>query len=149
MDAITLLKFVHIVAAVVAVGSNITYAVWLRHAGVDRDRLVFAIGGIRVLDRNVANPAYIVILLTGVAMVVWGPFDFSAGWIQVALGLYVTVVIVGIALFAPALRRQLAAAEADPASADYAAAARRANAFGVLTVVIVLIIIWLMVVKPF
>jgi uncharacterized membrane protein len=148
MEAVTFLKFLHIVAAIVAVGSNITYGVWLRHAGLDRERLPFVIRGIRLLDRTVANPAYIVVLLTGVAMVVWGPFDFSAGWIQVALILYVLVVLIGIALFAPAVRRQLAAAEADPTSTDYREAARRSNAFGTLTIVIVLAIVVLMVAKP-
>ncbi|NJD29561.1 MAG: DUF2269 family protein [Chloroflexi bacterium] len=149
MDPITLLKIVHIVAAIVALGSNITYGVWLRHAGLDRDRLVFVIGGIRRLDRLVANPAYVVVLLTGLAMVIWGPFDFGAGWIQVALGLYALVVLIGIGLFAPAIRRQLAAAETDPASEEYRRAARRGTALGVLTIAIVLAIVVLMVAKPF
>jgi uncharacterized membrane protein len=149
MDPITLLKIVHIVAAIVALGSNVTYGVWLRHAGLDRDRLVFVIRGIRLLDRAIANPAYIVVLLTGLGMVIWGPFDFRAGWIQVALGLYVLVVIIGIGLFAPAARRQLAAAEADPGSDEYRRAARRGNALGLLTIAIVLVIVVLMVAKPF
>jgi uncharacterized membrane protein len=148
MDTVTLLKILHIVAAMVAIGSNISYGIWLQHAGRDRDRLPFVIRGIRTLERRVANPAYVVVLLTGIGMVAWGPFDVTAGWILAALGLYVLVVIIGIALFAPAVRRQLAAAEADPTSDDYRRAARLSNALGLLTVAVVLVIVVLMVAKP-
>lgn len=149
MELSTALKIVHVLAAIVAIGANVTYAVWLRHAGLDRDRLPFVIRGIRRVERTLANPAYIVVLLTGVAMIVVGPFSISAGWVQAALGLYAAAVLIGIFLFAPALRRQLAEAERDPQSPDYAAAARRGNLLGVLTVSVVLVIVWLMVAKPF
>jgi uncharacterized membrane protein len=149
MTLALLLKLVHIAAAVVAVGSNVTYAFWLGRAGLDRDRLVFTIEGVRRLDRTIANPAYIVVLLTGLGMVALGPHTLDAGWIRAALGLYVLVVIVGIALFAPAVRRQLAAAESDPSSPAYRASARRSNVLGVITLVIVASILVLMVTKPF
>ena len=51
-------------------------------------------------------------------------------------------------LYAPALRVQLVAAEEDPTSQDYAAAARRSNTLGIFTVVIVSVIVGLMVLKP-
>ena len=150
MDLALALKVAHIIAAIVAVGANVTYAFWLRQAGTnDRDRLVFTIGSIRKLDKTIATPAYIVVLLTGLGMVFLGVFSFATGWIQAALGLYVLVVIVGAALYSPAIRRQLAEAETDPASAAYAAAASRSNLLGIVTIVIVLVIVVLMVTKPF
>jgi uncharacterized membrane protein len=148
VSLVLLLKFVHVVSAIVALGANVTYAVWLRAAGRDRDRLVFAIRTIRVLDRMVANPAYIVVLLTGVGMVLLGHFSFETGWIALSLVLYVGVAVIGISLFAPAVRRQLAEAERDPTSESYRAAAGRSNALGVLTIAIVLVIVFLMVTKP-
>jgi uncharacterized membrane protein len=148
VSLVLILKFVHVVGAIVALGANVTYAVWLRAAGRDRDRLVFAIRTIRVLDRMVANPAYIVLLLTGVGMVLLGHFSFETGWIAVSLVLYVGVAVIGISLFAPAVRRQLAEAEHDPTSDAYRAAASRSNALGVLTIAIVLVIVFLMVTKP-
>jgi uncharacterized membrane protein len=149
MAPYTILLLVHVVAAIVAVGSNVTYAFWLQAAGRNRERLLFAISGVRQLDRRLANPAYIVILVTGVLMVLTGPWTFETGWIAVSLGLYVLTAILGIALFAPAIRRQLAEADRDPTSDAYAAAARRSNALGITTVVIVLVIVTLMVTKPF
>jgi uncharacterized membrane protein len=148
VDAVTLLKIGLVVAAIVAVGSNITYAVWLQQAGLHPDRLPFVIRTIRILDRALANPAYVVVLLTGIGMVVWGRSTSRRAGSSLALGLYVFVVIVGIALYAPAIRRQLAAAEADPTSVSYRQAARRSLALGILTVVTVLVIVVLMVAKP-
>lgn len=149
MSGFLLLKLVHVTAAIVGVGSNLTYAYWLRRAGVDRDRLVDAIHGIRGLDRRIANPAYVVLLLSGLAMATIGPFTFDATWLRAALGLYVVVVVLGVTMFAPAIRVQLAEAERDPTSEAYRRAARRSNALGLAVTAIVLAILVLMVTKPF
>ena len=149
MTLILLLKVVHILAAIVAVGSNVTYAFWLARAGRDRERLVFTIEGIRRLDSRIANPAYIVVLLSGLGMVALGAFSFTTGWIVAAIVLYVVLVVVGIAFFSPAIKRQLDEAQRDPLSPAYAAAASRSNLFGIGTLVVVIVIVVLMVTKPF
>ena len=149
MPLVTLLKVVHVLAAIVAVGANVTYGFWLARAGRDRERLVFTIDTIRRLDRTIANPAYGILLLTGAGMVLTGQYRFEQGWIAASLALYVLAVVIGVALFGPAVRRQLAEAERDPASPDYAAAARRSNELGLLTTAIVVAIVVLMVAKPF
>ena len=149
MSLFVILKFLHVLPVIVAVGANLTYAFWLRAAARDRDRLIFAITTIRRLDRLVANPAYILILLTGVAMVLGGAYSFETGWIAVSLVLYVSVAVLGITAFAPALRRQLAEAERDPTSQAYAAAAARSTALGLLATGIAVTIVFLMVTKPF
>jgi uncharacterized membrane protein len=149
MALIPLLKLVHVLAAIVAVGANVTYAIWLRRAGRDRDRLLFVIGTIRLIDRRVANPGYLVLLTTGVLMIVGGLYSFETGWIVAAIALYVLTALLGLLAFAPAIRRQLAEAEKDPSSDAYAAAASRSSALGVLTTAIVIAIVALMVLKPF
>lgn len=149
MSLFVILKFLHVLPVIVAVGANLTYAFWLRAAGHDRDRLVFAITTIRRLDRLVANPAYILILGTGVAMVMTGAYSFQTGWIAVSIVLYVSIAVFGILAFAPALRRQLAEAERDPTSEAYWAAARRSTAYGLLATAMALTIVFLMVTKPF
>ena len=149
MSLVLLLKLIHVLAAITAVGANLTYTYWMRYAGQDRDRLVWTMNGIRRLDNFIATPAYVVLLITGVLMVIGGVFTFQTGWIIAALVLYVVVVVVGIAFYAPALKRQIAEAEIDPASVAYAAAARRTNALGMITTGVVLVIVVLMVTKPF
>ena len=149
MTIALLLKVVHVIAAIVAVGANVTYAFWLRRAGTaDRERLVFTVETIHKLDNLIATPAYVVVLLTGLGMVISGAFSFETRWIQVAIGLYVLVVVLSIVGHAPALRRQLAEAKLDPTSVAYQAAASRGNALGNVILVLVLLIVVLMVTKP-
>lgn len=149
MSLFIVLKVVHVLSAIVGVGANVTYAFWLRRAGRDRDRLLYTIDGVRRLDRTVANPAYVVLLVTGILLVVTGGYSFGQGWISAAIALYVLTAAVGITLFGPAIRRQQAEAERDPASTAYAAAAARSNRLGVLTTLVVVVIVVLMVAKPF
>jgi uncharacterized membrane protein len=144
-----LLKFAHVLAAIVAVGANVTSAIWLRRAGRDRDRLLFVIDAVRTIDRRLANPGYVVLLITGALMIIGGLYSFTTGWIVAAIGLYGLTALLGIAAFAPAIRRQLAEAVRDPKSDAYAAAARRSSALGLLTTAIVVVIVALMVLKPF
>ncbi len=70
MDWLPLLKFVHVLAAITALGSNVTYVVWLRTS--DPGHVAYAIRAVRRLDRTLANPAYGVLLVTGVLMVATG-----------------------------------------------------------------------------
>jgi uncharacterized membrane protein len=145
----SILLLIHVLAAIVAVGANLTYAIWFRAAGTDRDRLVFVIRTVRMIDSRIANPAYIVLLVTGLLMVAGGVVSLTEGWILAALALYVATAVIGVALFAPAIRRQLAEAERDVTSPSYRAAAARSTALGIVTTVLVLLIVVLMVTKPF
>lgn len=149
MSVIVLLKVIHVLAAITAVGANLTYTYWLRYAGQDRDRLAWTLKGISRLDNFITTPAYIVLFITGFLMVIGGAFSFQTGWIVAAIALYVVVVVIGVAFYAPGLRRQIAEAEADPTSPAYAAAASRNTLFGMITTVVVLVIVVLMVAKPF
>lgn len=141
-------KFVHILAVISAVGANATYQFWYSRAGREPARLVWVIENIRVLDRRVANPSYIVALLAGIATVITGSFSFESLWIAASIALYVLVAVIGIALYAPAMRRQLALATADPASSEYGSAAARSRMLGGLATGLVLVIVALMVFKP-
>ena len=142
------LKVVHILAAIVAVGGNLTYSFWLPRAGRDRDRLIWTLENVHRFDRAIANPAYIALLVTGIAMVVALPWSFERLWLALALALYVGVAVLGITVYAPTIRRQVAEAERDPESVDYARIAARSNALGILTTAIVVVIVVLMVTKP-
>lgn len=58
MTAYALLKFLHVLFAIVALGANATYGVWLTTAGRDPAQLGFALRGVKLLDDRFANPAY-------------------------------------------------------------------------------------------
>jgi uncharacterized membrane protein len=147
VDWLPLLKLIHIASAIVAVGANVTYAYWLRVAGNDPDRLRYTITAIRGLDRRMANPAYGIVLITGLLMVLVGAYPLTAAWVLAALGLYGLVALAGMVLYAPAIRRQLTLA-ANPSSDAYRAAAARSNLLGAVTLAIVTFILILMVLRP-
>jgi len=69
MSLFTLLKFLHVLLAITAVGANVTYGVWLSRAARDPRHLPFALRGVKMLDDRLANPAYALLLVTGVAMI--------------------------------------------------------------------------------
>lgn len=143
-----LLKYIHVLAAITAVGSNLTYAVWNIRSRMEPAHLGFALKGIKFLDDRIANPAYGVVLLTGLAMVIGGP-GFAHAWIIVALVLFALLVAVAVAFYSPALRDQIKLAVAgDTSSVKFLALERRAQVVGIGTLVIVLLILVLMVFKP-
>jgi uncharacterized membrane protein len=149
MDWYLPLKLVHVLSAIVAVGTNITYFVWLAAMkGRAPSQQAFALDTIKKLDARLANPAYGVLPLTGVIMVlVSDGLGFTTFWIAVAIGLYVLVGVIAGAFFAPTLRRQAELAD-EAGSAAYEAAARRTRITGMLTMLPIAGILYLMVLKP-
>ena len=93
------LKFIHIFAAIIAVGSNITYGVWNARSHADPAHLGFALKGIKFLDDRIANPAYGVLLLTGLLMVFVGRQPITSLWIVLALILFAVLILVAVAFF--------------------------------------------------
>ncbi len=143
------LKVVHILAAILAVGTSVSSTFWLARAGRDRDRLLWALEGSRMFDRRIANPAYVVVLASGVLMVATGTYRFDQGWIVAAIALYALIAVFGIAVFRPAARLQREEAAADPTSAAYGRIAARTWWYSWLTTAVVAMIVVLMVTKPF
>jgi len=145
----TFLKFLHVLLAIVAVGFNASYGIWLARAGREPQHLGHVLRGIKVLDDRFANPAYALLLLTGLGMVWVGDLDLTQLWLSTALGIYVVVVILGLGVYTPTLRRQIRALETEGAgSAGFRSLAARSTAVGLTVAVLVLVIVFLMVVKP-
>lgn len=143
------LKFVHVLLAIVALGSNITYALWLRRAAAAPDHASQLLAGVKALDDRLANPAYALLLITGLGMVFEADIPFSTFWIWASLVLYGLVLIGGVALFTPVLRRQVAMAGAGRAgSSEYGQIATRGGIVGAAVNVLVVVIVFLMVTKP-
>ncbi len=148
MDAYAWLKLVHVAAAIVAVGTNVTYFVWLRQLRQPDEHAAYVLRGVQRLDRLLANPAYVVLPVTGILMVLDGDLGFSTFWIGVAIGLYVVMAAFAGLFFSPSLRRQLALAKDRSSDEVYERAARRTAVTGTVTVALVAVIVYLMVMKP-
>jgi uncharacterized membrane protein len=144
-----ILKYLHNLAAIIAIGFNLTYAVWIIRAQRDRAHLDFALRGVKLLDDYFANPAYLLLLLTGLGMVYLARYQLTQLWLLGGLILWVVAIILGYGFYTPTLRNQIKTLAASGAeSAAYRRLAARGTALGITLGVIVLIILGLMIFKP-
>ena len=142
-------KVLHVFAAIVAVGANITYGVWIGRAKRDPGTLLFALRGVKFLDDRVANPCYGLLVLTGFAMAGVSKTPLATPWILTAIGLVLVVFAVAMFGYTPTLRRQIEALDrAGASSQPYLELARRSTRLGAVLGVLVATIVILMVVKP-
>jgi hypothetical protein len=142
------LKFIHILAAITAVGANITYGVWSARSQAEPAHLGFSLKGIKFLDDRIANPAYGVLLLTGLLMV-FMQWRITSLWIIVALLLFAVLVVVAVAFYSPLLRNLIKLVDAgDTTSPDFARLARQNRMLGPGIGLIVVLILVMMVFKP-
>lgn len=149
MTLYAVLRFIHVLLAITAVGSNITYGVWIARAARAPQHLDYVLRGVKLLDDRIANPAYGLLLVTGVSMLYVGRVPWQTPWILTALILYVLMVGLGLAGYTPALRAQIETLRAEgPDAAGYLRIARRARWLGIVEAVLVVAIVFLMVTKP-
>ena len=149
MDLYPWLKALHIFFAIVAVGLNISYAVWQARAAREPEHTGYALRGIKFLDDRIANPAYGGLLVVGIVLVLLGPWEFTQFWVLAAIGLYLVMGAVAFLLYSPTLTKLIASYESGGAStAEFAALSGRSRVVGMVLAVIVVAIILLMVLKP-
>ena len=149
MSLYAILKYIHILSAIAAFGANITYALWLTRAEKNPEALPFALRTVKIMDDWIANPAYVLLFPTGWWMASLAGWPLTTPWILTALILYGVLSIVGLAVYSPTLKKQIALAESvGPASAEYKKISFRSNVIGMVLNILALSVIYLMVVKP-
>lgn len=149
MDWYPWLKTLHIFFAIVAVGLNISYAVWQARAAREPEHTGYALRGIKFLDDRIANPAYGGLLIVGILLVVFGPWAFTQFWVYAAIALYLVMGTVAFFFYSPTLTRLIASYESGgAATAEFSALSGRSRLVGIILAMLVVAIIVLMVVKP-
>jgi uncharacterized membrane protein len=148
-DTYTIVKWVHVLMAIIAVGFNASYAVWLARVARAPEHQGYVLRGVKVLDDRFANPAYAVLLLTGLWMIAISPWEITTFWVLTALILYSITVVLAAAIYTPTLRKQIAALESEGSTSEaYRRLAARSRVTGIVLGVIVVGIVFLMVTKP-
>ena len=145
------LKFIHVMAAITAVGANVTYAIWIVRARSDPEHAGFALRGIKFIDDRIANPAYGVLLVSGLIMLAAGHIALTTLWVLAALVLFAILVVIGVGFYSPTLRDQiklLGDGAGDAASAAFTRLGRRGQVLGQAMGLVVVVIVVLMVFKP-
>jgi uncharacterized membrane protein len=108
-----------------------------------------ALRGVKFIDDWVANPSYLLLLPTGIAMVKVAGYSFGTHWISWAMGLWVLAVAAGYLGYTPALAGQIRAIERDGTDSPEAARlSTRGNVFAAILGVLIIAILILMVFKP-
>jgi uncharacterized membrane protein len=144
-----ILKFVHILLTVAAVGANITYSIWIQRGMANREALPFALRGVGMLNKRISNPGYGLLLLTGIGMAVVAETSLLTPWLLLSLILWLGLILVGMFGYTPTQRKQIALAESVGAdNEEYTSVAWRGTFLGIVAGVSVLVIIFLMVFKP-
>lgn len=143
-------KFIHVLLAIVAVGFNASYGIWLaRAANAPQATQSHVLRTIKFLDDRFANPAYGLLLITGLFMVFSAGIPFGRLWIALSIGLWFVLVFVGLGVYTPTLRDQIRVLESGgPGSEEYQRLATRGRTVGIVLGVIVVVIVFLMVTKP-
>jgi uncharacterized membrane protein len=144
------LKTLHVLLAIVAVGFNISYGLLIgraRRAG--RVELTFALKTVKVMDDYVANPAYVLLFITGLGMLHLSGIPIGTRWVHGSMALLLVAMGIGVGLYTPTLRRQIATLEArgseDP---EFRKLSARGQMLGGILGVLTLAIVALMVFKP-
>ncbi len=144
-----ILVWLHVVAAAIAVGTNVTYGVWMARVRKAPAALPFTLATVKVLDDRMANPAYGIVGLTGVLLVWLGPFGFATPWIAASTALFVIVGGLAFFVYTPTLRAQVELAVTGRTNTpEFTALSKRGAMLGPILGVLVVAILFLMVVKP-
>lgn len=142
-----LAKFLHVLIAIVALGTSAGLGIVLEFFGDDPAHGVFVL---RAIERMVAFfvlPGYVLMLATGMWMVHLS-WPMTAGWIRAALAVW-GVGTVALAIYLAVLHRQIRLFDAvGPAAASYRRVSILGRALGGAVGLVVIGILYLMVFKP-
>jgi uncharacterized membrane protein len=146
--------WLHITAVVVGFGATFAGALMFPLAArLDARHLPFAHRLSLAINRRLATPALVIVLLTGIYQAADGDWDFGAPWISATF--LIVIVLGGLigAYFIPTDRRLAEMAERELAeegrlSAGYQRQAQREGQIGALAGVLIVVAIFLMVTKP-
>jgi len=141
------LKWLHVVAACVAFGSNVTHFFWLISANRDPVNRANILRVVKKVDDRLAVPAYVVTIACGATMWLWR-WPVDTPWVIVSLILSVILTVMGIS-FGPFMKRWIRLAK-EPVGADRSllTLAHRLTTWWAGISISVLIILYLMVWKP-
>jgi uncharacterized membrane protein len=145
------LLFVHVVGAIVWIGSGFLLIVMSTMADRARDEVLFGkiFTAMGQLGNRLFVPASLTVLLAGIVLVVDGPWGFGELWILLSLAGYAATFLMGVLVFEPAGKRIGAALERDgemkPATLNQA---RRVLLLSRIDYSVLFMVVATMVIKP-
>ena len=149
------LLFLHVLGAIVAFGPTFAYSIMGAMAGREPQYANFSARQTAAIGNRLVYPLAIIQGVTGVLVFISAPSDeFKTGWwLALAIVLYITALIFTFAVQRNALHHFIALTSTPPSpgtppSPEILATVKRIQRGGVFLGVLIVIIVFLMVVKP-
>ena len=148
MTTVQILLSIHILSALVAVGATVSYFFWLRRAVLAPESRSFTLDTIRMMERRMVMPAYVLVLLTGLGLIDRAGWAWSTPWLEMSILFF--IMLLGLLGFhARVIKGQIAlVADGSADSAEYDRAHARGRILLALKVVVIIAMVYLMVFKP-
>lgn len=159
---LAILLFLHVAGAVVAFGPTFAFPFIGNMGGKEPQHVNFALRLQEHLSKRLIFPLALVQGVTGLLLVWRIGFDLlTRGWLLLGIALYLTALSIAYFVLMPTGARLIEATSAPPPPPPAGAAApsgppphvaaliKRGRMFGMINAVIILVIIFLMVTKPF
>ena len=151
-----LLRFLHILGAILFVGNIVTAALWKARADASGDlhAIAYAQRGVMFADTVFTIPGAVLILVTGLWMAALSDQDIlQTGWLLAALILLIVTVLVWLFELVPVQRRLMRLADeavrAGQLDPVFKQLTLRWTIFGIIATLLPLVNLYLMVFKPF
>ena len=145
------LKFLHVFLTIIAFGFTASFGLIMARAaksGRDGREMKFALETLRLMG-IIGHVCFFLLLVTGVGMVQVAGFPWF-GWIKCSIAIFTFNFVIGLFVLAPSVSKRLtilgARGIADP---EFIALSKRSAALGGVISLLTLVILWLMIAKPF
>ncbi len=157
LDLFTSLLFLHILGAIMAFGPGFASMVVGPMVAREPQHANFYARSQALTSRAIITPVSISLAVTGILLILvrgWSTVTGGRHWLELAILLYVMALVVSMALMAPASRKLVALTAQPPSPGagpppELPAAASRVRVLGIVLSILVVVITFLMVTKPF
>lgn len=157
LDLFTILLFLHILGAIIAFGPGFASMVVGPMVAREPQHANFYARSQALTSRAIITPVSISLAVTGILMILvrgWSTITAGRHWLELAILLYVIALVISIVVMAPASRKLVALTSQPPAPGsgppvELMATAGRVRLIGIVLSLLVVVITFLMVTKPF
>ncbi len=149
--------FLHVLGAVIAFGPTFAFSIMGGLAGREPQHANFSARQVAAISRGIIYPLAIFQGITGVLLIVSGKLDVtSRAWLEIAIVLYLILITYGLTVQRNALHHLIeltstpppAGTPPGPPPPEIGAAVRKVRRGGTFMGITIVVIVFLMVVKP-
>jgi len=146
------LVLIHIISAIIFVGNIITAAFWKLKAEFsgDETHINKTAKNIMVADYVFTLPSIISLLITGFLLAIKSNYSLDEiNWLTISLALFAITGVIWITLLLPLQRKMIKYSGEEFNKIDYKKVSRTWDVIGTISTIIPILILYLMVAKPF